>query len=187
MRTNRKIKKRGALAVRILVCVALMAAIMVSGMAFPTTTEAATYGFTQPNIAIAKPVNFLNGSFESPRIHGLLSQIADGNVPGWTAQALIHVNPEWRNHTIEFWRGLYGVAAAAGNQHVELNGFTASRLYQDAATTPGSRLYWQYAHRGRDGNDTMEFRCAQQEILRMIQPLTRSWPRQRPGIPHGST
>ena len=45
--------------------------------------------------------------------------------------------------------------AANGTQFVELNATQPGALYQDVLTTPGSKMYWSLAHRGRNGSDTM--------------------------------
>ena len=78
-------------------------------------------------------------------------------MPGWSTFPKVWVHPPANNWLIEFWRNFNGVIPAEGEQHVELNAWTDGRLYQNVATTPGTRLYWQYAHRGRAGNDTMRF------------------------------
>ena len=60
---------------------------------------------------------------------------------------------------IEFWNGnprnTNVVQAYDGNQFVELNANDPSGLYQDIQTTPGQRISWSLAHRGRSGVDIM--------------------------------
>ena len=45
--------------------------------------------------------------------------------------------------------------AADGTQYAELNANSAGALYQDVLTKPGSTMYWQVSHNGRNGTDTM--------------------------------
>ncbi|MCB0126843.1 MAG: hypothetical protein KDE58_31505, partial [Caldilineaceae bacterium] len=45
-----------------------------------------------------------------------------------------------------------------GVQFNELNASSAAALYQDIATTPGSTILWGFAHRGRNGTDTVSLR-----------------------------
>ncbi|WP_329196520.1 DUF7507 domain-containing protein [Streptomyces sp. NBC_01435] len=99
-------------------------------------------------------VALANGSFEQPGVTGVeilpdSSQTqAPKRVPGWLTTAT--------DHMIELWHtGFNGVPAADGAQFAELNANQVSTLYQDLPTTPGTKLYWQLYHRGRQGNDTM--------------------------------
>ncbi|MFE6664002.1 hypothetical protein ACFVFH_10635 [Streptomyces sp. NPDC057697] len=99
-------------------------------------------------------VTLANGSFEQPVVSGVeilpdSSQTqAPKRVPGWLTTAT--------DHMIELWHtGFNGVPAADGTQFAELNANQVSTLYQDLPTTPGTKLYWQLYHRGRQGDDTM--------------------------------
>ncbi|MEV4196338.1 DUF7507 domain-containing protein, partial [Streptomyces toxytricini] len=99
-------------------------------------------------------VALVNGSFEEPVVTDVeilpdstQTQAAKW-VPGWRTTAT--------DHRIELWRsGFQGVPAAEGTQFAELNANEVSTLYQDLATTPGTKLYWRLHHRGRLGQDTM--------------------------------
>ena len=90
-----------------------------------------------------------NGGFESPTIaKGGQAMLAASSVPGWSTND--------SKNQIEIWSsGFQGVPAAEGQQFAELNANSASRLYQDVATTPGQTLSWSLMHRGRNGTDVM--------------------------------
>jgi hypothetical protein len=103
----------------------------------------------------------VNGSFEQPDISGMCvgggnppcyALVNDTLVPGWKTTAT--------DHLIEIWRQNFnGVPAYDGNQHVELNATQVSTLYQDVTGLgSGSIVGFQFAHRGRLGVDTMEFK-----------------------------
>ncbi|MBD3575229.1 DUF11 domain-containing protein [Streptomyces sp. KD18] len=99
-------------------------------------------------------VALVNGSFEEPVVTDV--EILPDSTQTQTAKRV----PGWRttaaDHRIELWRsGFQGVPAAEGTQFAELNANEVSTLYQDLATTPGTKLYWRLHHRGRLGQDTM--------------------------------
>jgi hypothetical protein len=123
----------------------------------------------------------LNGGFELPNVSGStptplqvftpnIKSYREADVPGWST---ISNNPnalatglsgtttpfEQRN-AIEIWQNgnLKGVPAYSGQQFAEINSYLAARLHQDVITTPGVTMRWQFAHRGRDGNDTIRVR-----------------------------
>ena len=50
-------------------------------------------------------------------------------------------------------RSDFASTEADGNQYAELNAYLSSRLYQEVATVPGTRLLWQFAHRARPAGD----------------------------------
>lgn len=60
---------------------------------------------------------------------------------------------------IEGWSdGFLGVDAYEGSHFAELNANFASTLYQDVGgLAAGAQINWRFAHRGRDGVDTMRF------------------------------
>ena len=91
----------------------------------------------------------VNGDFESPNLGGF--QIVDANtIDGWNTTA--------SDNKIEVWpNGFLGVPAYSGQQFVELNANMQSALYQDMPTTPGTKLMWGFAHRGRNGIETVDF------------------------------
>ncbi|MCI1019076.1 DUF11 domain-containing protein [Microbacterium sp. C5A9] len=94
-------------------------------------------------------VALTNGGFEAPTIGNATYQlIPQAQVPGWSTND--------SQNQIEIWSsGFLGVPSAAGRQFAELNANSASRLFQDVATTPGQTLSWSLKHRGRSGTDVM--------------------------------
>jgi uncharacterized repeat protein (TIGR01451 family) len=94
-------------------------------------------------------VSLVNGGFEQPTAPaGSWGLFTEAQVPGWSTTD--------SRGQIELWSsGFLGVPAAAGTQFAELNANSASRLYQDVATTPGQTLSWSLKHRGRNGTDVM--------------------------------
>jgi PEP-CTERM motif len=62
------------------------------------------------------------------------------------------------DHQIEVWgSGWVGVPAYEGNNFVELNANAVGTLYQDTSgIATGNVVGYQFAHRGREGDDTME-------------------------------
>ncbi|MGH0792555.1 immunoglobulin-like domain-containing protein, partial [Bacillus cereus] len=108
-----------------------------------------------------KRVSLINGSFEDPAVSAGVHYLSE--MPGWHTTA--------KNHLIEVWNG-NGVVPAAGKQHVELNAFEASTLYQDVETTPGQTIYWRLSHRGRSGKDKMQLQIGTPNHLKFIQEMT---------------
>jgi PEP-CTERM motif len=111
-------------------------------------------------LALALPVlmsgaahaGLVNGGFEAPVIPpGTYSFQPESNVPGWATSA--------SDDIIEIWSTPFnGVAAYDGQQFAELNANQVSTLYQNVGgIAAGSSVGWQFAHRGRDGVDTMRF------------------------------
>ncbi|MEZ4623164.1 MAG: SdrD B-like domain-containing protein, partial [Caldilineaceae bacterium] len=93
----------------------------------------------------------VNGSFEQPVIPSSWQLIDEAQVPGWLTKA--------GDNKIELVQsGAYSFAAFDGVQFNELNASSAAALYQDIATTPGSTILWGFAHRGRNGTDTVSLR-----------------------------
>lgn len=108
------------------------------------------------------PVAVVNGSFESPDIDATFNLTSKrwGTFPvvavaykaslveGWSTTAT--------DSEIEIWQsGFNGVSAHQGQQFAEINANQTAALYQDLTTTPGSTMYWSFAHRGRTGVDTI--------------------------------
>lgn len=108
------------------------------------------------------PVAVVNGSFESPDIDTTYSLTSKqwGTFPivavaykaslveGWSTTAT--------DKEIEIWQnGFNGVPAHRGQQFAEINANQTAALYQDLTTTPGSTMFWSFAHRGRTGVDTI--------------------------------
>jgi hypothetical protein len=96
----------------------------------------------------ARADTFVNGGFEEPYA-GPGTNTYPVTIPGW------HTN----DSSFEIWgSGFQGVPAYEGVQFAELNAFIAGTLYQDVANIgAGSRVGFQFAHRGRAGIDTMRF------------------------------
>ncbi len=111
-----------------------------------TPTQTTTYylsSFTKKQNAL------INGDFEQP-FTNTFKIIDDATVTGWNTTA--------SDKKIEFWNdGFLGTPAYEGKQFVELNANMSSALYQDMPTTPETKLIWGFAHRGRNGIDSMYF------------------------------
>ncbi|MBC9708834.1 MAG: BspA family leucine-rich repeat surface protein [Enterococcus sp.] len=103
-------------------------------------------------------IRLVNGSFEQPVMPENSDTVPGYNiywkgyneneVPGWQTTA--------SDKIIELIKSKNPakLQAADGNQWAELNGTQIAALYQDIKTTPGETIYWQVAHRGRNGIDT---------------------------------
>lgn len=103
-------------------------------------------GFAQGAQAVA----LLNGGFEDPSVNKY-EQLWDTSVPHWQTTA--------SDNRIELWAtGFKGVTSYEGNQHAELNATQASTLFQDVSgIAAGAIVGYEFAHRGRSGEDTMRF------------------------------
>ena len=85
-----------------------------------------------------------------PNIGSGFSIVNSSTVNGWKTTA--------SDNAIEIWyNNFMGVSAYSGNQFIELNANMQSALYQDVVTTPGTKLIWGFAHRGRNGIETIDF------------------------------
>ena len=121
-----------------------------------TTTSTTTTSTTTTTTTTTLPPTDLitNGSFELPD-PGTSGNFANSEVPGWTNQ-LVDLSTETR---IEIWKkGERSNDANEGNYHIELNWSAASSIYQDVSVSPGDEIDWSFAHRGRQGVDTISFR-----------------------------
>lgn len=93
----------------------------------------------------------INGGFEFP----VIPDNSFGNVPegtpglGWQTTA--------SDNMIEIWNEPFlGVDAYEGEQFAELNANEVSNLYQEiSGIAVGAVVGWEFAHRGRDGVDTI--------------------------------
>jgi uncharacterized repeat protein (TIGR01451 family) len=118
-------------------------------------TAQATYTptVTPPAPPVCTTDLIVNGSFELPSLGspGQMGNFGQGTVPGWRTTA--------SDGQIEIWSSTFNsvpsLAGIPGNQFAELNANFVSTLYQDVATIPGSTISWSFAHRGREGTDTM--------------------------------
>jgi hypothetical protein len=105
---------------------------------------AATLLFTAPVSA-----GLVNGGFEDFNVWGY--GFYSGTIPqdGWATTAPDNLIEVWEN-------GFLGVPAYEGNSFAELNANYASTLYQHVGGIgAGTTVNWHFAHRGRDGTDTM--------------------------------
>jgi uncharacterized repeat protein (TIGR01451 family) len=118
-----------------------------------------------------------NGGFESPIVSGSsptplqnldsskVKFYREADVPGW---ATISSSPSAtgggsspspfdQRNAIEVWSNgnSLSVLAHEGQQFAEINAYVVGRLYQDVITASGGTVRWQFAHRGRSGNDTI--------------------------------
>jgi hypothetical protein len=101
----------------------------------------------------AAKADLVNPSFEYGQANGSFSDHNDASIDpagGWfTTEA---------DHQIEVWgSGFNGVPSYDGNNFVELNANAVSTLYQDVSgIAAGSVMGFEFAHRGRLGDDTMQ-------------------------------
>lgn len=125
---------------------------MLFAASFPV--QAATYAFFQPTIQVLKPVNFLNGSFENesnPIPRGNYTYYQQNNVVGWRT---VPINPSYNGWSYSDYiqigqpstSGDWPVAVPDGSKYTELSCEYPSRLYQNIATVPGTRIYWEFSH-----------------------------------------
>jgi hypothetical protein len=91
----------------------------------------------------------LNGSFEQPVLPDSWEPYTSAEMPGWDASGT----------SIELWQsGFLGVTSQDGAQHAELNGTGFGTVFQDIAGLPAeAALSFRFAHRGRNGPDTLAF------------------------------
>ena len=128
-----------------------------------------------PDAAAQVQRTFVNLGFEQPILSGnnCYLIVSSGVVPGWntdhpsnlvSGSCSLASQPGGSAITgpIEIWRGpnFGGVPPRAGDQHAELNAYTASRLSQTICLTNGERVDWKLSHRGRNSAtaaDVMNF------------------------------
>jgi hypothetical protein len=103
----------------------------------------------------------VNPGFEYGQVPGSFADYTDvsgGGNPafGWNTTA--------PDHQIEVWgTGFLGVPAFQGQNFVELNANSISTLYQDVTGIPaGASIDFHFAHRGRQGVDTMSLTITDQ-------------------------
>jgi gliding motility-associated-like protein len=97
-------------------------------------------------------INTVNPSFEYPAITGTFPRFADlydHMVLGWRTTA--------PGHQMEFWPApnYENHTAHSGRQFIELNATEVSGVYQDFATPITTVFTYRYAHKGRQGTDTV--------------------------------
>ncbi len=91
--------------------------------------------------------SLINGGFEDPA-YSSRGWYTPETIPGW----------ETTDRAFELWsHDFQGVTAYEGNQHAELNAYIAGTLSQDVVgLSAGDELGFEFAHRGRQGTDTMQ-------------------------------
>lgn len=139
------------------------------------------FGAIMPAQAQTVQRSFQNLGFELPVASGTACWYFanDNQVPGWTTShtagtyttqpgsCTFTFSPS-TGRPIELWRLSHqGVTAREGNQHAELNATEASRLSQNVCVVNGERITWEFSHRGRNGNDVMEFLIGSTPIVRV--------------------
>jgi formylglycine-generating enzyme required for sulfatase activity len=97
--------------------------------------------------SIARKIKLQNVSFEEPRGNKGSFAFVE-SMPGWNTT----------DDELEIWStGFEGFEAHDGDQFVELNANIDGTLYQDlTGIRRGAALDFSFAHRGRNGNDTMK-------------------------------
>jgi hypothetical protein len=100
-----------------------------------------------------------NGSFEEAILTQSWKQYDASDVPGWQTTS--------NSNVIELWNGNEMSSSLAGDsndfsylgdQHAELNARTINTLFQDIANVSSDQLLnFEFAHRGRSGDDTIRF------------------------------
>lgn len=113
--------------------------------------DAANFGIGVVTEVAPPTRKLINASFEEPR----------GNEGGF---AMAPAMPGWKttDEVFEIWSaGFEGFEAHDGTQFVELNARIDGTLYQDlTGIGQGAELDFSFAHRGRNGNDTMKLTIA---------------------------
>ncbi|WP_033407707.1 GEVED domain-containing protein, partial [Thiolinea disciformis] len=137
-------------------------------VASPSPLGAATDGEVEDyrfNLLLAKPLGAClgigNSGFEQPGGFTSFYKPTENLVPYWST---VPNNPADGNsfithNNIELWEtGFYNIPSYEGRYFAELNADVAGTLYQDTETSPGTLLYWSFAHRGRYTNDTINLK-----------------------------
>jgi gliding motility-associated-like protein len=88
-----------------------------------------------------------NTDFENPNFGGW-GTTHNSMFPCWYTTA--------SDSVIEIWGGGFGgVNAYSGSQFIELNAYMVATMYQNFVVSPGTKLAIGFAHRGRNGIDSM--------------------------------
>ncbi len=95
----------------------------------------------------------INGSFELPRYSAgspNFNIVHASTIPGWSTTA--------SDNKMEIWSdGFLSVVSHDADQHAELNANQVAALFQDVTgVSSGSVLEFTFAHRGRNGLDTLQ-------------------------------
>lgn len=120
---------------------------------FPNPGNVASFTTSIPGdyTVVITPTNSLcNLDFETPVATGQFpNMINDSDLPCWQTSAADGIMEVWPSPNYEF------VPAYQGSQFIEMNGNSPDTIYQDFTVVPGSTLNISFAHRGRQGNDTV--------------------------------
>ena len=94
----------------------------------------------------AANASLISEGFEGANVNGLHTIVS--SLTNWQT-----------NDAFEIWTsGFLNVASNEGNQFLELNAYIASSMYQDiSGVTAGESLDFSFAHRGRSGNESLNF------------------------------
>ncbi|MBC2240621.1 carbohydrate-binding protein [Listeria booriae] len=120
--------------------------------------------------ANSKVIALENGNFENPKFNTNHVGLDQKAVPGWNTTA--------SDGRIELQRnGFPGTKAFSGTQWAELNANSNAALYQDIATTPGVKVRWQVAHKGRIGTDkaVVEFGAPNGKMVQQSEMKDGKW------------
>ncbi|MBC1889124.1 hypothetical protein HCA63_12290 [Listeria booriae] len=120
--------------------------------------------------ANSKVIALENGNFENPKFNTNHVGLDQKAVPGWNTTA--------SDGRIELQRnGFPGTTAFSGTQWSELNANSNAALYQDIATTPGVKVRWQVAHKGRIGTDkaVVEFGAPNGKMVQQSEMKDGKW------------
>ena len=100
-------------------------------------------------LTLSCKADLVNGGFEDYQAWGYSFYQGSNPTVNWATTA--------PDNTLEIWEnGFLGVPAYEGNSFAELNANYASTLYQDVnGLGDNNQINWKFAHRGRDGTDTM--------------------------------
>jgi hypothetical protein len=100
-------------------------------------------------LSFSAKADLVNGGFEDFSVWGYGFYSGSSPTVNWATTA--------PDNTLEIWEnGFLGVPAYEGNSFAELNANYASTLYQDVnGLGDNNQINWKFAHRGRDGTDTM--------------------------------
>jgi len=99
-------------------------------------------------ISLINTNTLCNTSFELPTATGLFPNLINQNlVPCWDTNAADGI--------IEIWPTGFEAPPYDGSQLIEMNGNSVANIYQDFVVNPGTTLNITFAHRGRQGNDTV--------------------------------
>ncbi|MCB1622020.1 MAG: DUF11 domain-containing protein [Thiothrix sp.] len=118
------------------------------------------------NIVLPTPANacttgLVNGDFEEPSAWQMITP--EDQVPYWSTKPANPADGQSfaKHNSIEIWDKTFNswdagiVPPYQGDRFAEINAEVAGNLYQDIEVTPGTTIHWRFAHRGRQGADTL--------------------------------